>query len=281
MVQLVPSCGVGTLERHADFASRFVDARHVDVWLPPEYSSVGQCGFPVLYMHDGQNLFRAEDAFMGVDWDVAGAVVRLVEGGIIEPVIVVGIWNTAKRRQEYMPQKPFEARGGACELPGYEGLYGGPPLSDAYLGFLVEELKPFIDRTYLTCPEREKTWMMGSSMGGLVSLYALCEAPHMLGGVACLSTHWPVLEWAMVDYVRRHLPPPGQHRLYFDYGTETLDAFYAEHQGRIDEVMRAAGYVEGRDWITRCFEGAEHSERAWRERVHIPLAFLLGDRSKA
>lgn len=104
----------------------------------------------------------------------------------------------------------------------------------------------------------------------------MIEYPDIFGGAGCLSTHWPIGEEALVDALGAGLAPAGRHRLYFDYGTETLDADYEPWQRRMDGWLRTAGYREGQDWSTRKFEGAEHSERAWRERVHIPLAFLLG-----
>lgn len=97
----------------------------------------------------------------------------------------------------------------------------------------------------------------------------------MFGGTACLSTHWPAVGDAMIAYLAAFLPPPGMHKIYFDYGTETIDAAYEPHQRRVDAVMRKAGYAEGKNWLTLKFEGAEHSESAWRERVHIPLSFLI------
>ncbi|WP_246327457.1 alpha/beta hydrolase [Candidatus Competibacter phosphatis] len=142
--------------------------------------------------------------------------------------------------------------------------------------FLVEELKPFIDARYPTLSDSAHTLVMGSSMGGLISLYALIEYPDVFGGAGCLSTHWPIGEEVLVDALGTALPSAGRHRLYFDFGTETLDANYEPWQQRMDEWLRTASYREGRDWSTRKFEGAEHSERAWRERVPIPLAFLLG-----
>ncbi|MDW8466083.1 MAG: alpha/beta hydrolase-fold protein [Chloroherpetonaceae bacterium] len=148
--------------------------------------------------------------------------------------------------------------------------------SDNYLRFLVEELKPFIDSTYRTRPEQSHTFIMGSSMGGLISLYAICEYPHIFGGAACLSTHFPAADGAVIEYMKSHLPDPATHKIYFDYGTETLDAQYEPYQQRADAVMRQRGFIEGKNWITRKFPGDEHSERAWRKRVHIPLLFLLG-----
>lgn len=269
---------IGTLHRHADLASAFVEPRNVDVWLPPGYEAEPDRRYPVLYMHDGQNLFDPELAFGGVDWGLDEAVARLMQAGQIDGAIVVGIWNTGDDRwREYMPRKALAAAG-AVERFSQEA--GGEPLSDRYLDFLVHELKPTVDEHYRTLPERESTFVMGSSMGGLASLYALCEYPHIFHGAGCLSTHWPALgnqglPGIVIDYLRRALPPPGAHRFYFDYGTETLDAEYEVYQVQADEVMRAAGYRQGVDWLTHKFEGAEHSERAWRERVHIPLLFLL------
>jgi predicted alpha/beta superfamily hydrolase len=111
-------------------------------------------------------------------------------------------------------------------------------------------------------------------MGGLISLAALCTYPEVFGGAGCLSTHWIAADGIMVDYLPQMLPQPGAQRIYFDHGTVDLDAQYPPYQARVDAIMRAAGYTQGEDWITRTFDGADHSERAWRERAHIPLSFL-------
>jgi predicted alpha/beta superfamily hydrolase len=259
---------------HPDFPSNHVPARQVDVWLPPEYGVGNGRRYPVLYMHDGQNLFDPAVAYAGVTWGVPKALTRLIEAGEAPPTIIVGIWNAGEGRwTEYMPQRPFTApvQLNASDQQKISGI----PTSDAYLRFLVTELKPFIDQTYATRPEREATFVMGSSMGGLISLYALCEYPDVFAGAGCVSTHWSAGDGIVIDYMAAHLPPHGRHRLYFDYGTETLDATYEPYQQRADAVLAAAGYTPGQDWITRKFEGAEHSERSWQERVHIPLAFLL------
>ena len=154
---------------------------------------------------------------------------------------------------------------------------GGEEMSsDNYLRFIVEELKPFIDGTYRTQPGRGNTFVIGSSMGGLISAYAISEYPGIFGGAACMSPHWVIGNGAVVKWLNHHLPSAGAHRLYFDYGTETLDADYEPYQQQMDEVMRQHGYIAGEDWITLRFDGADHSPRAWRERLHVPLKFLLG-----
>jgi predicted alpha/beta superfamily hydrolase len=267
----------GTLQRHAQFPSRLVAPRTVEVWLPPHYGTEIGSRWPVIYMHDGQNLFDRAVAFGGIDWGVGEALARLVKVGLTDGAIVVGIWNTGEGRwREYMPQK---ALGSRAALARFRGQVGGAPLSDRYLRFLVHEVKPFVDSAYRTLGGRENTFVMGSSMGGLASLYAVCEYPHVFRGAGCLSTHWPAGDGAVINYVRRALPSPGRHRFYFDYGTETLDAEYEAYQKQADTILRAAGYREGVDWVTRRFPDAEHSERSWRERVHIPLLFLLEGKS--
>jgi predicted alpha/beta superfamily hydrolase len=264
----------GILKRHRDFESQFVSARHVDVWLPAGYNE-SEMRYPVLYMHDGQNIFDSGSSFGGVSWEIDKAMTRLISQGTTRAAIVVGVWNAERRWRDYMPQKPYESTGFDKHRDAFLKQAGGAPVSDLYLQFLVRELKPFIDSHYQTLPDQANTLVMGSSMGGLISLYAMSEYPHVFGGAGCVSTHWSVGGAELVHEMARSLPDPRTHRLYFDFGTETLDSSYEPFQGQMDEALRQAGYIEGRDWMTCKFEGADHSERSWRERVDIPLGFLL------
>ncbi len=275
MTTLPLSDGTGTLIRYAEVASRHIPPRNVDVWLPPGYERDRAARYPVIYMHDGQNLFDPALAYTGIDWGADEAVMRQMGAGG-GGAIVVGIWNTGQRWREYMPARPLESPASRALLPLILERAGGPPVSDQYLRFLVGELKPLVDSAYRTRPEREHTVVMGSSMGGLISLYALCEYPAVFGGAGCLSTHWPAGGNPLVDFFGAAIPRAGCHRLYFDYGTATLDASYEPFQRRMDDLLRGAGYTEGRDWETRVFPGAEHTERAWRARLDLPLRFLLG-----
>jgi predicted alpha/beta superfamily hydrolase len=262
------------LIRHADFPSRHVTPRHVDIWLPPGYGFDPDARYPVIYMHDGQNLFDPAICYAGVPWDVDGAIKRLMSESGMAGAIIVGIWNSARRWRDYMPMNGFRALHRARKAR-YLVEQGEPPASDAYLRFMVEELKPFVDEGYRTRPGAGDTFVMGSSLGGLISLYALEAYPDVFGGAGCVSTHWPGGGVRLVDAMGRALPRAGRHRLYFDFGTETLDAKYEPYQQRFDRWMEEAGYTFGRDWLTLKFEGAEHSERSWAERVHIPLRFML------
>ena len=275
----------GTIEYHEDFPSEHIVPRPVEVWLPEGYDPASGERYPVLYMHDGQfNFHHGRTPFRGTDWlwDVDTTMARLVEEGKVRPAIVVSVWANLeakpKRGMEYMPQKPVTDdvwKGMVAKNPEMEGEM---IVSDGYLKFLVEELKPFIDETYPTRRDRANTFVMGSSMGGMISAYAISEYPEVFGGAACLSTSWVIGDGVVIEWYKDHWPDAGVHRVYFDYGTESYDAEYEPGQMKMDELMRSKGYRAGEDWITRRFDGAGHTPRAWRERVHIPLAFLLGDR---
>jgi glycosidase/predicted alpha/beta superfamily hydrolase len=272
----MPSGVTGTVKTHASVASRHVDARRVDVWLPPGYEANPGRRYPVVYFQDGQNLFDPALSYIGVDWGVDETMTRLIGERAVRKAIVVAIWNTPKRTAEYVPAKPVAESKAADDWLDLAWLRREPRLSDSYLRFLVEELKPIIDTTYRTLPGRDDTFVMGSSAGALISLYAWLEYPGVFGGAGCVSTHWPAGDGVMIDHLERHLREPDGRRLYFDFGTATLDAAYEPYQRRVDTLLRARGYREGRDFMTRKYPGAEHSERAWRARVEVPLTFLLG-----
>ena len=288
--QRTPRVSAGTIVDLGLAQSKHSDPRKVVVWLPSTYRPGGP-RHAVLYMHDGQNLFDKATASYGMEWQVDETLDRLIREKKVRPTIVVGIWNTPKRLREYAPSKAF-----AHLPPKYmeqvRGLYGGDPLSDGYLKFIVEELKPRIDKSYRVKSDRANTAIMGSSMGALISLYAIDEYPHVFGSAGMVSTHWPLLlpanggksvsdeEYGAVSaaferYLTPALPDPRTHRLYFDHGTETLDAIYARYQKRVDAVVAARGYRQGANWISRNFPGQAHNEKSWASRVEIPLRFLL------
>ncbi len=275
VVETSDSVVTGTVEHYRDFASQYVNPRHVDVWLPPSYAQHEERRYPVIYMHDGQNLFDPRTSFIGVDWGIDEVMTRLIGEKQVPQALVVGIWNTPGRVAEYMPQKPFEKYLSPAKQAEFS-QQEGKPVSDQYLRFIVSELKPFIDLTYRTMSDREHTSIMGSSMGALISLYALCEYPQFFGGAGCVSTHWPAGDGVMLPYLKESLPDAQTHKLYFDFGTETLDAAYEPYQNEVNGIMGENGYTQEKNWITRKFQGDEHSERAWKRRVHLPLQFLLG-----
>ena len=286
----LPEVTGGTLIRLSDFRSEYVSARNIDIWLPERYDK--QKGYPVWYMHDGQMLFDSTTTWNRQAWDVDDVITGLIAENKIREVIVVGIWNSGPtRHSDYFPQKPFESLSRAQRDSIFNSLrnnnapvfYEEKIVSDNYLKFLVKEVKPFIDKTFSTLPGRENTFIAGSSMGGLISMYAICEYPEIFGGAACLSTHWPgvftvennPIPQAFFNYLNSNLPDPATHKIYFDYGTGTLDALYVPLQIKADEVMRQKGF-SAKNWITREFPGEDHSEKAWKKRLDVPLRFLLG-----
>jgi enterochelin esterase-like enzyme len=274
-VHAPPLDATGATESWQRMPSRHIAARDVDVWLPPGYGKDPDKRYPVLYVHDGQNVFDPSLSYTGIDWDIDGAMTRLIEAGEIREAIVVGVWNSPLRFAEYMPRAPVRTETVGSGIDGRPIGRADDIRSDDYLRFLVEELKPFLDAQYRTLPGRDDTSIMGSSMGGLISLYAAAQYPEVFGGVGAVSTHWPACDGCVIDWLGAHLPDPRTHRLYFDHGTAALDAMYPPHQARMDKALRERGYIEGNNWITRRFEGAEHNEAAWRARVEITLRFLL------
>jgi hypothetical protein len=278
----VPIHITGTIKLVDSFASKYVPARTIAVWLPEDYDSTKK--YPVLYMHDGQNLFDSTVNWNHEEWKVDETITKLTRQNKIKSCIVVGIWNMGNTRwNEYFPQKAVSYFSSA-DMNTFTTTYLKTPLqADDYLKFLVKELKPFIDKSFSTLTDRDNTFIAGSSMGGLISLYALCEYPNVFGGAACISTHWiggwppPVayIPNGFYEYLKNTLPDPKNHKIYFDYGTETLDQYYKPYQLEVDKIMTAKGYTASR-WITKEFVGEIHSEKSWKKRLHIPIEFLLG-----
>ena len=289
VVAQLPSTQYGKIIRHENFQSAYVNARNVDVWLPENYSPKNK--YAVLYMQDGQMLFDSAITWNKQEWGVDELLSTLMKEGKIKNCIVVGIWNGGvSRHAEYFPQKPFESLSPSQQdsvysayRSGGQSIFGGKTImSDQYLLFLTKELKPFIDRTYSTKSDRANSFLAGSSMGGLISLYAICEYPDIFGGAACLSTHWPGLfslennpvPDVFFKYLKNNLPDPKLHQIYFDHGTETLDAMYAELQSKVDNIMITKGYTK-EQWMSKSWPGQDHSEKSWRSRLSTPILFLL------
>lgn len=279
----------GTLKQYPDFQSQFVAPHHVAVWLPDGYSTKEQ--YAVLYMHDGQMLFDANTTWNKQEWRVDEVAGQLMAQSKTKKFIVVAIWNGgSNRHREYFPQKAFESLTQKQQDSLYalgkdhdQPLFAGKIESDNYLKFIVKELKPFVDHTFSVKTKKEDTFVAGSSMGGLISMYAMCEYPDVFGGAACLSTHWigtfeaknKTVPQSFMNYLKRNLPTPMTHKIYFDYGDQTLDAVYEPFQKEVDLILMAKGY-DAQNWLTQKFPGADHSEVSWAKRLDIPLVFLLG-----
>lgn len=263
----------GRLVYWTNVASAYLGpTRHVEIWLPPGYDDGPSVRYPVLYMHDGQNLFDPRIANTGVDWGVDEAVVRLVGKGIIPPVIVVGVWSTAERGPEYSP------------------WHRAPD----YARFLIEELMPRVNAEFRTRTGPENTAVAGSSMGGLLSFYLVTHHPDVFGACGCVSTHFPLSAAMVADYfpgvvtaenadetpyiirdIEAGLTVPSGARYWFDFGTQGLDAEYEPTHEAVRRWLLEQGLVEGEDFVVRQYEGANHNEASWRARLDDPLTFLF------
>jgi predicted alpha/beta superfamily hydrolase len=250
------------LRKHLGFESEFLaEPRNLVVYVPPGYSQDRSRRYPVLYLHDGQNLFEGATAFVpGQDWHVNDTADDHIKAGRVEPLIIVGIYNTGKHRiNEYTPSRDRKLRAG-----GDAALYGR---------MLTQELKPFIDRMYRTLPDPANTGLGGSSLGGLVTLYLGLQHPDVFGKLAVLS---PSVWWdnrAILSIVRMTDPKP-RPSIWLDIGTGEGGKHVRDAQLLRDELVRA-GWVLGSNLRYAEIPEAGHNEAAWAGRVGPFLEFLF------
>lgn len=278
--------GSGSIQRIDSFPSKNIVPRPVDIWLPDGYSKDKK--YAVLYMHDGQMLFDSLTTWNKQEWKVDEWAGQLQKEGKTKDFIVVAPHNISEIRwNDYFPASSmnYVSEDDKYKMVEYaEKNQTSTKLNaDGYLKFLTQELKPYIDQNYSVLTNKENTVVSGSSMGGLISMYAISEYPDFFGAAACISTHWPgarvfdenPLPKAIFDYMRDHIPSPKNNRLYFDYGTKTLDQFYLQYAETVNQIFKEKGY-NNTNFENRLFEGADHSENSWNKRLDIPFTFLLG-----
>lgn len=274
----------GKLVRIDSFPSKYIVPRPIDIWLPKDYTTDKK--YNVLYMHDGQMLFDGTTTWNKQEWKVDEWASNLMDESKTKDFIVVAVHNIPKIRwQDLFPQKAFNyidesIKDSLVDIAGKGDIKLN---GDNYLKCIVKEVKPFIDRQYSVYTDRDNTFVMGSSMGGLMSMYAISEYPEVFSGASCISTHWvgampaannPYPD-AIFKYMNDNLPESGTHKLYFDYGNKTLDQYYPQYALRVDEILKAKGYTD-KDSKNVFFEGTDHSENSWNQRLDKPLLFLLG-----
>jgi enterochelin esterase-like enzyme len=279
-----------------DQTGRFLEYEHVaaaglpeqrlTIWLPPGYDK-GAKRYPVLYMHDGHNLFDPAKSNSNKVWAADKAMLAAVKSGKVEPHIIIGVWAPGRDRyRQYLPQTIYQSASGAPRA-AMEAMIEGPVVSDAYLAWLAGPLKQWVDASFRTRPRRDDTAIMGSSMGGLMSCYAFLERAETYGRAGCVSSHWPAADPTKVGpanpelialwdgWFAARLGQPNGRRVWMDHGTATLDAFYAPYQQKIDARFAASGWQRGRDWESKVYEGAEHEENAWARRLPEVIGWLL------
>lgn len=243
----------GNVKYHKNFEARRVLSRDIVVWLPPSYNSLPDKFYPVLYMQDGQNLFDPVTSSFGKDWQIDETVDSLIKANVIQEIIIVGIYNSINRGKEYNHTE----------------------LGEDYIQFLVEELKPFIDKTYRTLPDRKNTAIGGSSSGGLISFIGVWEFDCVFSKSVCISPAFKIADIDYVTPVENYTGVKKDIKIYIDNGGIGLER---QLQPGVDEMLRALenkGFKEGNDLLFFKDSKAEHNESAWAKRVYRFLEFLF------
>lgn len=252
----------GTVTRSADFQSAYLPrARKLWTYLPPTYLENEAARFPVIYMHDGANLFDANTAFGGVEWGVDETMNAGAESGAIREAIIIGIDSTADRIDELTPSVDNSVPGGGR--------------AEDYLKMLTLEIKPKMDQTLRTMPGRESTGIMGSSLGGLVSVYAGAKYAATFGflGAMSPSTWW---DNRMILGVVAQMGQPRPAKVYVDSGNAGVSNDDVVNTADLANAYKTLGYVDGTTMKYVVQQGASHSETYWAQRLPAALAFLLG-----
>ncbi|CDF80745.1 putative carbohydrate esterase (CE1) [Formosa agariphila KMM 3901] len=275
----------GKILRISKFPSKYITPRTVDIWLPKGYSKSKK--YAVLYMHDGQMLFDASATWNHQEWMVDEVASELMNSHKTKDFIVVGIHNISETRYaDLFPQNTIDYLSTEDKSAFLTHAKTDKPdlifKGNDYLKYLVEEIKPYIDSRFSTLKDKNNSVVAGSSMGGLMSWYAICEYPEIFGGAICMSTHWPGADpelngpfpVAFLKYIKAHMPNPESHKIYFDFGTKTLDKYYQKYEDDVNELFKSAGYTTT-NFRNEKFEGADHSEASWQTRLHIPFTFLM------
>lgn len=243
---------VGRVVYHRQIISpQLKQPRDVVVWLPPSYQLNPQARYPVLYAHDGQNLFDPTTAFAGRDWRLDETASTLIDEGKIEELIIVAIYNTPDRTSEY----------------------SGSRAGKKYASFVAHELKPFIDNTYRTRQDANNTGVMGSSMGGLISFLMAWWYPEIFGKAACLSSSFFWSKDKVLKMVRDYRGPKKPIRIYLDVGSE--ESLLTEGYRQMVKLLEKQGYRKGVDLQYFFDRGGDHNERDWGNRAWRALTFLF------
>jgi predicted alpha/beta superfamily hydrolase len=254
------AAGPGQLHKHEKFPSRFVSKkRDLVVYTPGIYEKRPDLRFPVLYLEDGQNLFDPATSFIpGMYWHVGDTADALIAQGAIQPLIIVGIYNTEKRLNEYTPTRDKKLGGGRA---------------DKYGSMLVKELKPFIEMSYRVLPEPANTGLGGSSLGGLLTIYLGFKYPNVFGKLAILS---PSVWWnqrAILDFVAR-APIESHSRIWLDVGTKEGEST-VQNVTALRDTLVHRGWQDNQNLHFELIPDAQHNEEAWSRRVGPFLQFLF------
>lgn len=291
---MMPQVSTGKVVAWQDMDGGAAGKMTVWVWTPPGYGTVKGKRYPVLYMHDGQNLFDPKLAGYGKVWEIDQAITRMSRRGDLRQWIVVGIASPKERLSTMFPEALFG------DLPPafqdrvralFKEVGEEPTLKGtAYQRFVAKVVKPRVDQAFKTLPGRSDTAVMGSSFGGLASIAAIAAYPDIYGSAAALSVTAslasPVEKGAAEDQAvrdetaaftalfTRSTMRPGANHIYLDNGTGTSDGSLEPYVRALADLLKARGWKSETELDYRTFAGAAHDEIAWGQRVEIPLGFL-------
>ena len=247
------------------------DEHTVDVWVPSTVNPKTK----VIVMHDGRNLFDPSDTFTGKTWEVLPAIRDEVRA---EAPIVIGVWGLSDftRLRELAPQAVLDAHPEIWDVvPEEYGADKGPGMGDAYVSLIADAILPFVAEKFEVELHPERTAVMGSSMGGLMSMYAMSKRPDVFGTAICFSTHWPFGGETMVNELTAMLPDGQTHRLWTDSGTIELDAIYPPLHNKAVELIKQKGYSEPEGLVASIYPNTGHHESYWARRVAEALNWWL------
>jgi len=244
----------GTIRYHLQFEGKGLKPRDIIVWLPPGYENNVEKRYPVFYMNDGQNVFDPATSSFGYDWRADEVADSLIKVGAINEIIIVGIYNTEDRRQEYI----------------YTNL------GYTYMDFVVNRLKPFIDKEYRTLPDKKNTAICGSSAGGLISFMIAWRYPEIFSKAACLSPAFKRQELNYVDTIVNYSGKKKNIKFYIDNGGIGIDSELLPGTNEMITALQNKGYESCKDIIWYVDKNASHFETAWAERIWRPLVFFFG-----
>lgn len=236
-----------------NFESKYVQSRDVIIWLPPDYDSSDSKRFPVLYMHDGQNIFNPATSSLGYDWRIDEITDSLIFIREIPSLIIIGIYNSGRRFYEYSNTDE-----------------GGN-----YMKFIVTELKPFIDSNYKTLSDRNNTFVGGSSMGGLISFMLGWEYPEVFSRMICVSPAFKIRNVDYLSVVKNYEGNKKPLKIYIDNGGIGLESELQPGIYEMLEVLQEKNYRLNEDIFWFKDENAEHNEIAWSKRAPTFIKFLF------
>jgi predicted alpha/beta superfamily hydrolase len=248
----------GEVEYHYKLEFENLLPRDIIVWLPPGYYENPDIKYSVLYMNDGQNLFDPSTSFGGKDWQMDEAADSLIRNRQIEPLIIVGIYNTSDRKKEYSDTEK----------------------GDQYGDFVVNHLKPFIDENYRTLPEGKNTGIGGSSMGGLSSLLIAWNYSSIISKAACFSPAFVYEKFDHTEKIDRFCGEKKNLSIFIYNGGKGIDTILQKGVNKMITVLKNKGFRDNENLFVRIDSSGEHNEMSWAEHVPEMLEMLFPRREE-